>query len=24
LGAVVIAIGLVWLGFQAKLGISPH
>jgi hypothetical protein len=24
LGAVVIAIGLVWLGFQAKLGIAPH
>lgn len=24
LGALVISLGLVWLGFQAKLGIGPH
>jgi len=23
-GALIIALGLVWLGFQAKLGIGPH
>lgn len=23
-GALIIALGLVWLGFQAKLGLGPH
>jgi hypothetical protein len=24
IGALIIGLGLVWLGFQAKLGIGPH
>lgn len=24
IGAMIIALGLLWLGFQAKLGIGPH
>jgi len=24
IGALIIALGLVWLGFQAKLGLGPH
>jgi hypothetical protein len=24
IGALIIALGLVWLGFQAKLGVGPH